>query len=69
MKIEIRVFHYNNERSVGYEVKTMIEAEGYIIKYLPPSLLEINGPTERSRGIVVRTTRVLINDIDLPKNL
>ena len=63
------MFHYNNERSVGYKVKTIIKAEGYIIKHLLPSLLEINGPTERSRGIVVRTTRVLINNIDLPKNL
>ena len=69
LKIEIRVFHYDNERSAGYKVETMIEAEGYTIEHLPPGLLEMNGPAERSGGMVVRTARVLINDTDLPKNL
>jgi hypothetical protein len=69
LKIEIRVFHYDNERSAGYEVETMIEAEGCTIEHSPPGLPEMNGPAERSGGMVVRTARVLINDTDLPKNL
>lgn len=47
----------------------MIEAEGCIIKYLLPGLLEMNGPTERSRGMIVYTARVLINDTELPHAL
>ncbi|KGO52526.1 hypothetical protein PEX2_081370 [Penicillium expansum] len=69
LKIEIRVFHYDNERSAGKEVELIIEAEGYTIEHSPPGLLEMNGPAERSGGMVVRTARVLINDTDLPHNL
>lgn len=63
------MFHYNNKRSIGHKVETIIKAKGYTIEHLPPGLLEINGPTERSRGIVVYTTRILINDIELPYTL
>lgn len=69
LKISIKVFHYNNERSARNEVETMIENKGYIIEHTLPSHPEMNGPAERSRGVVVRTARVLINDTDLPRNL
>ena len=69
LKIEIRVFHYDNERSAGHEVETMIEAEGCTIEHSPPGLPEMNGPAERSGGVVVRTARALINDTELPHNL
>ncbi|EKV08147.1 hypothetical protein PDIP_69620 [Penicillium digitatum Pd1] len=69
LKIEIRVFHYNNKRSAGHEVEAMIEAEGCTIEHSPPNLPEMNGPAERSGGLVVRTARALINDTELPHNL
>ena len=69
LKIEIRVFHYDNERSAGHEVETMIEAEGCTIEHSPPGLPEMNGPAERSGGMVVRTARALINDTELPHAL
>lgn len=69
LKIEIRVFHYDNERSAGNEVESMIEAEGCTIEHSPPGLPEMNGPAERSGGVVVRTARALINDTDLPRHL
>ncbi|QQK41611.1 Polynucleotidyl transferase, ribonuclease H fold [Penicillium digitatum] len=50
LKIEIRVFHYNNKRSAGHEVEAMIEAEGCTIEHSPPNLPEMNGPAERSGG-------------------
>jgi hypothetical protein len=65
----VKIFYYNNERSAGNDVKALIEAKGCTIKYLAPGLLEINGPAERSGGMIVRTVRALLNDIDLPRNL
>ncbi|KGO42802.1 hypothetical protein PEX1_104490 [Penicillium expansum] len=47
----------------------MIEAEGCTIEHSPPGLPEINGPAERSGGIIVRTARVLINNTELPYTL
>ena len=47
----------------------MIEDEGYTIEYIPPGLPEINGPAERSRGMIVRNGRALLNDTNLPHNL
>jgi transposase InsO family protein len=67
--IIVKIFHYNNKRSAGNDVEALIEAKGCTIEYSAPGLLEINGPAERSRGIIVRTARALLNDIDLPRNL
>ena len=67
--ISVKVFHYDNERSAGNEVKTMIEDEGCTFENSPPNLPEMNGPAERSGGIIVRTARALMNDTGLPRNL
>lgn len=70
MNVRIKVFHYNNKRSASNKVENMIEAEGYIIKHSPPKTPEINGPTERSRSVIIRMARVLINkNPNLPKTL
>ena len=69
LKIEIRVFHYDNERSAGNEVESMIEDEGCTIEHTPPGLPEMNGPAERSGGMIVRNGRALLNDTNLPHNL
>ncbi|KAI2685533.1 hypothetical protein LCP963914a_4860 [Penicillium roqueforti] len=61
LKIEIRVFHYDNERSAGNEVESMIEDEGCTIEHAPPGLPEMNGPAERSGGMIVRNGRALLN--------
>ncbi|KAJ6003627.1 hypothetical protein N7522_006319 [Penicillium canescens] len=50
LNINIKVFHYDNERSAGDEVEIMIENEGCIIEHAPPGLPEMNGPAERSGG-------------------
>ena len=67
--IKIKIFHYDNERLASNKVETIIEDEGYTIEHSPPSLPEMNGPAKRSSGMIVRTARALINDIDLPQNL
>jgi hypothetical protein len=67
--IIVKIFYYNNKRSARNDVKALIEAEGYTIEYSAPGLPEINGPAERSRGMIVRIVRALLNDIDLPRNL
>ena len=69
LKIEIRVFHYDNERSAGNKVESMIEDEGCTIEHAPPSLPEMNGPAERSGGMIVRNGRALLNGTNLPHNL
>lgn len=48
----------------------MIEAEGCIIEHSPPETPEMNGPAERSGGVIIQMARVLINENpDLPKTL
>ncbi|KAJ6047199.1 uncharacterized protein N7446_012033 [Penicillium canescens] len=42
LNINIKVFHYDNERSAGDEVEMMIENEGCIIEHAPPGLPEMN---------------------------
>jgi hypothetical protein len=67
--IMVKIFYYNNKQSAGNDVKALIKAKGCTIKHSAPGLPEINGPAERSRGIIVRTARALLNDTDLPRNL
>ena len=70
LNVRIKVFHYDNERSAGNEVENMIEAEGCIIEHSPPETPEMNGPAERSGGVIIQMARVLINENpDLPKTL
>ncbi|OQE25929.1 hypothetical protein PENNAL_c0999G10895, partial [Penicillium nalgiovense] len=70
LNVRIKVFHYDNERSAGNEVENMIEAEGCIVEHSPPETPEMNGPAERSGGVIIRMARVLINENpDLPKTL
>lgn len=69
LNIKIRVSHYDNERSAGNEVEFIIENQGCIIEYAPPGLLEMNGPAERSGGMIVRTRRALKSDTKLPNEL
>ncbi|OQE59396.1 hypothetical protein PENNAL_c0325G00318, partial [Penicillium nalgiovense] len=70
LNVKIKVFHYDNERSAGNEVENMIEAEGCIIEHSPPETPEMNGPAERSGGVIIQMARVLINENpDLPKTL
>jgi hypothetical protein len=67
--IMVKIFYYDNERSAGNDVEALIEAEGCTIEHSAPGLPEMNGPAERSRGMIVRTARALLNDTDLPRNL
>ncbi|KAI2732946.1 hypothetical protein CBS147339_9998 [Penicillium roqueforti] len=69
LNVRVRVFHYDNERSAGNEVESMIEAEGCVIEHSPPDLPEMNGPAERSGGVIVKMARTFINDTDLPKTM
>ncbi|KAI1829116.1 hypothetical protein DTO027I6_9863 [Penicillium roqueforti] len=70
LNVRIKVFHYDNERSAGNEVENMIEAEGCVIEHSPPETPEMNGPAERSGGVIIQMARVLINENpDLPKTL
>ncbi|OQE14837.1 hypothetical protein PENFLA_c035G05839 [Penicillium flavigenum] len=53
LNVKIRVFHYDNERSAGNEVENMIEAEGCVIEHSPPKTPEMNGPAQRSGGVII----------------
>jgi hypothetical protein len=70
LNVKIRVFHYSNERSAGNEIENILEAEGCIIEHSLPGTPEMNGPAERSGGVIVRMARSLVNkNPDLPKTL
>jgi hypothetical protein len=67
--IMVKIFYYDNERSAGNDVEALIKAEGCTIEHSAPGLPEMNGPAERSRGMIVRIVRALLNNTDLPRNL
>ena len=66
---EIKVFHTDNERTLGDRFNTWIKQEGYAVESSAAYTPEQNGAAERSGGTITVRARAIRIGANLPENL
>jgi hypothetical protein len=69
LQLPIRVWHSDNERSVDMRIHRQLEEMGCIHTFTVPYSPEMNGPAERSGGMLIKRARALIKEGKLPEKL
>ncbi|KAJ5642838.1 hypothetical protein N7490_006838 [Penicillium lividum] len=69
LKLPFQVFHSDNERSVDHAILAAITALGCLHIFTVPHCPEMNGPAERSGGLIVKRARALLHEGKLPFQL
>jgi hypothetical protein len=69
LKMDIRAFMSDRERSLGSVIREYCDQEGIIFQQTVAGTPEQNGFIERAGGILITVARKLISDANLPKNL
>src|SRR5271170_6593873 len=66
---ETKIFHSDNERTLGKRFNTWIKQEGYTFESSAPYTPEQNGAAERSGGMITTRARAIRISANLPENL
>ena len=66
---KIKIFHSDNERTLGENFDTWIKENGYTFESSAPYTTEQNGAAERSGGMIITRARAIRISANLPENL
>lgn len=69
LQLPIKVWHSDNEKSVDVRIHKMIDSMGCIHTFTVPYSPEMNGPGERSGGVLIKRARALLKEGKLPEKL
>ncbi|KAJ6088976.1 hypothetical protein N7499_003084 [Penicillium canescens] len=69
LQLPIKVWHSDNEKSVDMRIHKMIDSMGCIHTFTVPYSPEMNGPGERSGGVLIKRARALLKEGKLPEKL
>lgn len=66
---EVKIFHLDNERSLGDKFDNWVKQDGYTIESSAPYTPAQNGAAERSGGMIISRARTIRISANLPENL
>ncbi|KAJ5644256.1 uncharacterized protein N7484_006763 [Penicillium longicatenatum] len=69
LQLPIKVWHSDNEKTVDDRIHKLLDDMGFIHTFTVPYSLEMNGPGERSGGVLTLRARALIKEGKLPDKL
>ncbi|KAJ6114763.1 hypothetical protein N7486_000541 [Penicillium sp. IBT 16267x] len=69
LQLPIRVWHSDNEKTVDDRIHKVLDDMGFVHTFTVPYSPEMNGPGERSGGVLTLRARALIKEGKLPAKL
>ena len=63
-KLPIKAFLSDNEKSAGILVDDSLMGVGVIVLHTPNDQPEQNGPGERSGGVIIQRSRLLLKEVN-----
>ncbi|KAJ5661206.1 uncharacterized protein N7484_000578 [Penicillium longicatenatum] len=69
LQLPIKVWHSDNKKTVDDQIRKVLDEMGFIYTFTVPYSPEMNGPGERSGGVLTLRARALIKEGKLPDKL